>query len=57
MLDFNFLKTTHLNLAENFRKCSFNLADSESGEKSTWFEFFLYKSAVCLQNTYLDLAS
>ena len=41
MLDFNFLKTTHLNLAENFRKCLFELANSESGEKSTWFDFFI----------------
>ena len=41
MLDFNFLKNYPLNFAQNFRKCLFELADSESGEKSTWFDFFI----------------
>ena len=56
-LSFNFLKTGHLNFAQNFRKCLFDLANSESGKKSTRFEIFLYWSVVFLQNTYLDLVS
>ena len=40
-LDFNVLKKYPLNVAQNFRKCSFDLADSESSEKPTRFEFFL----------------
>ena len=34
-LDFNFLKRVPLNFAQNFRKFLFDLANSESGEKST----------------------
>ena len=41
-LFFNYLKKYPLNFAQNFRKCSFNLVGSESGEKSTWFENFAY---------------
>ena len=33
-----------LNFAQNFRKCLFNLAGSESGEKSNRFENFAYIS-------------
>ena len=33
-LSFNYLKNRSLNFAQNFRECSFNLAGSESGEKS-----------------------
>ena len=33
-LSFNYLKKDSLNFAQNFRECSFNLAGSESGEKS-----------------------
>ena len=33
-LSFNFLQNHSLNFAQNFRECSFNLAGSESGEKS-----------------------
>ena len=43
-LFFNFLQNHSLNFAQNFRKCSFNLAGSESGEKSTRFENFAYIS-------------
>ena len=43
-LDFNFLKKYPLNIAQNFSKCLFDLADSESGEKSTRFEYFAYIS-------------
>ena len=41
---FNYLKKPSLNFAQNFRECSFNLAGSESGEKSTRFENFAYIS-------------
>ena len=35
MLDFNFFKRGPLNFAQNFRRFLFDLANSESGEKST----------------------
>ena len=43
-LCFNFFKKYPFNFAQNFRKCSFNLAGSESGEKSKGFENFAYIS-------------
>ena len=36
MLDFNFFKRGPFNFAQNFRKFLFDLANSESGEKSTF---------------------
>ena len=57
-LFFNYLKTNPFNFAQNFRKCSFNLAGSESGEKSRCAQLFVYisqlfvykMSTVCLLN-------
>ena len=39
-LDFNFLKSEPLNFAQKFRGCLFDLANSESGEKSRCAQFF-----------------
>ena len=50
---FNYLKRGSLNLAENFRKCSFNLAGSESGEKTKRFENFAYISQLFVYKTRL----
>merc|ERR1712079_198251 len=52
-LFFNYLKTDSLNFAQNFRKCSFNLAGSESGEKSNRFENFAYISQLFVYKTHL----
>ena len=52
-LFFNFLKTGSLNFAQNFRKYSFNLASSESGEKSKGFENFAYISHLFVYKTHL----
>ena len=41
------------NLAQNFRKCSFNLAGSESGEKSRRTKFFAYISQLFVYKTCL----
>ena len=43
-LFFYYLKIASLNFAQNFRKCLFNLAGSESGEKTRLFENFAYIS-------------
>ena len=42
-----------LNLAQNFRKFLFNLAGSESGEKTKWFENFAYISQLFVYKTCL----
>ena len=52
-LFFNYLKIASLNFAQNFRKCSFNLAGSESGEKSKGFENFAYISQLFVYKTLL----
>ena len=52
-LFFNYLKNRSLNFAQNFRECSFNLAGSESGEKSTRFENFAYISQLFVYKTRL----
>ena len=52
-LFFNYLKNSSLNFAQNFRECSFNLAGSESGEKSKWFQFFVYISQLFVYKTRL----
>ena len=52
-LFFNYLKKYSLNFAQNFRECSFNLAGSESGEKSKWFQFFVYISQLFVYKTRL----
>ena len=52
-LFFNYLKTNSLNFAQNFRKCSFNLAGSESGEKTRLFENFAYISQLFVYKTRL----
>ena len=57
-LPFNYLKNYWLNFAQNFRECLFNPDDWKLLEKSRATQFFwFYQSAVCLQNTYLDLVS
>ena len=43
-LPFTFLKKYPVNYAQNFRKWKFDLANSESGEKTKCFEFFCYIS-------------
>ena len=50
-LFFNFLKNLSLNFAQNFRECSFNLAGSESGEKSTSTQLFAYISQLFVYKT------
>ena len=52
-LFFNYLKKYSLNFAQNFRECSFNLAGSESGEKSRLFENFAYISQLFVYKTRL----
>ena len=52
-LFFNYLKNYPINFAQNFRKCSFNLASSESGEKTKWFENFAYISQLFVYKTRL----
>ena len=52
-LSFNYLKKYSLNFAQNFRECSFNLAGSESGEKSKRTQFFVYISQLFVYKTRL----
>ena len=52
-LSFNFLQNHSLNFAQNFRECLFNLAGSESGEKSRRFENFAYISQLFVYKTRL----
>ena len=52
-LFFNYLKKSSLNFAQNFRECSFNLAGSESGEKSRRAQFFVYISQLFVYKTRL----
>ena len=52
-LFFNFLQNLLLNFAQNFRECSFNLAGSESGEKSRWAQLFAYISQLFVYKTRL----
>ena len=52
-LFFNFLQNLLLNFAQNLRECSFNLVGSESGEKSTTFQFFAYISQLFVYKTRL----
>ena len=52
-LFFNFLKNLSLNFAQNFRECLFNLAGSESGEKSRCTQFFVYISQLFVYKTRL----
>ena len=52
-LFFNFLQNLLLNFAQNLRECSFNLAGSESGEKSRLFENFAYISQLFVYKTRL----
>ena len=52
-LSFNYLKKSSLNFAQNFRECSFNLAGSESGEKSRRAQFFVYISQLFVYKTRL----
>ena len=52
-LFFNFLQNPSLNFAQNFRECSFNLAGSESGEKSKRTQFFVYISQLFVYKTRL----
>ena len=52
-LFFNYLKKYSLNFAQNFRECSFNLAGSESGEKSRRAQFFVYISQLFVYKTRL----
>merc|ERR1712020_763012 len=50
-LSFNYLKNYSLNFAQNFRECLFNLAGSESGEKSRATQFFAYISQLFVYKT------
>merc|ERR1719433_2301674 len=50
-LFFNYLKMNSLNPAQNFRKCSFNLVGSESGEKSRRLENLAYISQLFVYKT------
>ena len=52
-LFFNFLQNPSLNFAQNFRECLFNLAGSESGEKSKRSQFFGYISQLFVYKTCL----
>ena len=52
-LSFNYLKKYSLNFAQNFWECSFNLAGSESGEKSKGTQFFVYISQLFVYKTRL----
>ena len=52
-LFFNYLKNSSLNFAQNFRECSFNLAGSESGEKSRCPQLFAYISQLFVYKTRL----
>ena len=52
-LFFNYLKKYPLNFAQNFRKCSYNLASSESGEKSKRAQLFAYISQLFVYKTRL----
>ena len=52
-LFFNFLQNHSLNFAQNFRECSFNLAGSESVEKSKWPQLFAYISQLFVYKTRL----
>ena len=52
-LSFNYLKKDSLNFAQNFRECSFNLAGSESGEKSKRAKIFVYISQLFVYKTRL----
>ena len=52
-LFFNFLQNHSLNFAQNFRECSFNLAGSESGEKSGCAKIFVYISQLFVYKTCL----
>ena len=52
-LFFYYLKIASLNFAQNFRKCLFNLAGSESGEKSKRSQFFAYISQLFVYKTRL----
>ena len=52
-LFFNYLKKHSLNFAQNFRECSFNLAGSESGEKSKRAQLFAYISQLFVYKTRL----
>ena len=52
-LFFNFLQKYRLNFAQNFRECSFNLAGSESVEKSKRTQLFAYISQLFVYKTRL----
>ena len=52
-LFFNYLKNRSLNFAQNFRECSFNLAGSESVEKSKCAKIFAYISQLFVYKTCL----
>ena len=52
-LFFNYLKKGSLNFAQNFRECSFNLAGSESVEKSRSAQLFAYISQLFVYKTRL----
>merc|ERR1719433_2640334 len=52
-LFFNFLQNPLLNFAQNLRECSFNLAGSESGEKSTATQLPAYISQLFVYKTRL----
>ena len=52
-LFFNFLQNHSLNFAQNFRECLFNLAGSESGEKSNPTQLFAYISQLFVYKTRL----
>ena len=52
-LFFNFLRYYLLNFAQNFRECLFNLAGSESGEKSNPTQLFAYISQLFVYKTRL----
>ena len=53
ILFFNFIKEYSLNFVQNFRECLFNLAGSESGEKSRRAQFFVYISQLFVYKTRL----
>merc|ERR1719433_974163 len=52
-LFFSFLKNPSLNFAQNFRECSFDLAGSESGERSRRAQLFVYVSQLFVYKTRL----
>ena len=52
-LFFNYFKKSSLNFAQNFRECSFNLAGSESVEKSRCAQLFAYISQLFVYKTRL----